>query len=231
MSWFTNFLTSSIGRKIIMSLTGLFLVSFLLIHLIGNLQLLIPDEGKQFNLYAKVMTTNPVIKTISYLLYFSILLHAVQGILLWTKNRSARGGERYAKKVTRATNTNAWAASSMGWLGVVILVFILIHLYQFWLQMKMGTLPIVDYDEGSVKNLYLPVEAAFSNIFYVVFYVACMGVIAMHLLHGFQSAFQTLGLNHPKYNTLIQWTGRFVAILIPLGFAVIPIVFFIQKAM
>ncbi|MEL6719508.1 MAG: succinate dehydrogenase, partial [Bacteroidota bacterium] len=78
MSWFTNFLTSSIGKKIIMSLTGLFLISFLVVHLAGNLQLLVNDEGESFNVYAKFMTTNPLIKFISYGLYAGILLHAVQ---------------------------------------------------------------------------------------------------------------------------------------------------------
>ena len=83
MSWITNFLTSSIGRKLIMSLTGLFLIQFLLVHLVGNLQLLIDDNGEAFNIYANFMTTNPVIKTVSYLLYAGILLHAIQGLLLW----------------------------------------------------------------------------------------------------------------------------------------------------
>jgi succinate dehydrogenase / fumarate reductase cytochrome b subunit len=154
MSWFTNFLTSSIGRKLIMSLTGLFLVSFLVIHLIGNLQLLYDDGGEKFNLYAKFMTTNPLIKTVSYLLYAGILLHAIQGFALWAKNRKARGGQSYAVKVTRAVNTNSWAARNMGWLGTVIFVFILLHMYQFWLQMKLGNVSYVSYEGERVKDLY-----------------------------------------------------------------------------
>ena len=86
MSWITDFFTSSIGRKIIMSLTGIFLILFLLIHLIGNLQLLAGDGGEAFNVYAYFMTHNPLIKSISYGLYFFILLHSVVGILLWWKN-------------------------------------------------------------------------------------------------------------------------------------------------
>lgn len=229
MSWFTQFLTSSIGRKLIMSLTGLFLIVFLLVHLLGNFQLLVNDGGESFNLYAKFMTSNPLIKTASYGLYFFIVLHAVQGILLWRKNIAARGPQGYAVKVTRAVNTNGNIASRMGALGTVILIFILLHMYQFWLQMKMGTVSMVTYDDVQVKDLYTLVVQAFANPLYVVFYVVSMVMIAFHLWHGFQSAFQTLGLNHPKYTPLIQWVGKAYSILIPLGFAIIPIFMFLNK--
>lgn len=225
MSWVSHFLTSSIGKKLIMSLTGLFLITFLVVHLVGNLQLLIDDGGKQFNLYAKFMTTNPLIKTISYVLYLLILVHAVQGWVIWRQNRTARGSAGYAVKVTKATETNAFAASSMGWLGTIIFIFLLIHLYQFWWQMKMDVLPYANYEGVDVKNLYEPVLAAFSNPGYVAFYVICMVVIALHLWHGFHSAFQTLGWNHKKYTPFIKGLGKLYAILIPLGFAIIPILF------
>ncbi|MCB9295013.1 MAG: succinate dehydrogenase cytochrome b subunit [Lewinellaceae bacterium] len=223
MSWFSNFLTSSIGRKVVMSLTGLFLIVFLLIHLVGNLQLLYDDSGEKFNLYAKFMTTNPLIKTVSYLLYASILIHAIQGWLLWSKNRKARGQQGYAVKTTRSTGTNSFAASNMGWLGTIIFVFIAIHLYQFWLQMKLGNLPMANYDGEQVKDLYAIVSAAYENLGFVIFYVLSMVVIAFHLLHGFQSAFQTLGINHQKYTPFIKGLGKVYSILIPLGFAIIPV--------
>ncbi|HMQ61549.1 MAG TPA: succinate dehydrogenase cytochrome b subunit [Flavilitoribacter sp.] len=222
MNWFLQFLTSSIGRKVIMSLTGIFLILFLIVHLLGNLQLLHDDGGKAFNLYAKFMTTNPLVKTISYLLYLSILIHAVQGWAIWRKNRSARGAG-YAVKVTRAVNTNARAASNMGWLGTVIFIFILIHLYQFWLQMKLNNLPMAEYDGKTAKDLYAIVAVAYQNLGYVVFYVVSMAVIAFHLAHGFQSAFQTLGLNHKKYTPAIQFLGRVYAIAVPALFALIPV--------
>lgn len=228
MSWFSTFLTSSVGRKLVMSLTGLFLITFLVVHLIGNLQLLIQDGGEKFNVYAKFMTTNPLVKTISYLLYASILVHAFQGWLLWRKNAAARE-TKYAVKVTRTVNTSSFASRSMGWLGTVIFVFILIHLYQFWLQMKLGNLPMATYAGEEVKDLYTIVSAAYANPLYVAFYVISMVFIAYHLLHGFQSAFQTLGLNHSKYSPLIRTVGRIYAILIPLGFAIIPIVMYLQQ--
>lgn len=223
MNWFTQFLTSSIGRKLLMSLTGLFLIVFLIVHLLGNVQLLLDDGGKSFNVYAKFMTTNPVIQFTSIGLYFFILLHAIQGLLLWRKNVAARGSQGYAVKVTRATNTNAGFAKNMGWLGTIILVFLLLHMYQFWLQMKMGTTPMATYDGEQVKDLYTLVATAFANPVYVVVYVVSMLIISFHLWHGFQSAFQTLGINHKKYTPFIQFLGKAYSILVPLGFAIIPI--------
>ncbi len=205
-----------------MSLTGLFLILFLVVHLAGNLQLLLHDGGKAFNTYAKFMTTNPIIKTISYLLYLSILVHAIQGWAIWRANRAARG-VGYAVKVTRAVNTNARAASNMGWLGTIIFIFIVIHLYQFWLQMKLGNLPMATYEDGEVKDLYAIVSVAYQNLGYVLFYVFSMAVIAFHLLHGFQSAFQTLGLSHHKYSPAIRFAGVAYAIIVPALFALIPV--------
>ena len=108
--WFANFLTSSIGKKLLMSLSGLFLILFLPVHLIGNLQLLTKDAGVSFNLYSYFMTHNPLIKTVSYLLYFSILLHTIQGLLLWRKNKKARGNIGYAVSALRGDGTNVKAA-------------------------------------------------------------------------------------------------------------------------
>lgn len=229
MSWFKEFFISSIGRKLIMSLTGLFLTSFLVIHLIGNLQLLADDGGKAFNVYAKFMTSNPLIKTISYLLYASILLHAVQGIILWRKNREARGSQGYAVKAVRAAHTSAAAAVNMAWLGIIVFVFICLHMYQFWLQMKMGNVPMVTYEGETYKDLYTITAVAFANPLYVVIYVLSMVVIGIHLWHGFQSAFQTLGLNHRKYTPFIQKFGKVFSILVPALFALIPVWMFLAS--
>lgn len=219
MSWFTQFLTSSIGRKLLMSLTGLFLVVFLLIHLIGNFQLLAGDGGVSFNTYAEFMAHNPLIQVVSKGLYFFILLHAYQGIVIWLKNRKARGNERYAVQVTRAVNTSGFAAKNMAWLGIIILVFLIIHMGQFWAKMKFG----------GETDLYGLVSTLYVNPIWVVFYVICMVVVGIHLWHGFQSSFQTMGVNHPKYSPLIRFVGKAYSILIPLGFAIIPIIMFLNK--
>ena len=222
MKWIINLFTSSIGQKLVMSLTGIFLITFLPVHLLGNLLLLNDDGGVSFNEYAQFMTTNPLIKTVSYGLYAFIVIHTFQGIALWYQNKNSRQS-RYAVK---ATTNSSWASRNMGPLGMIVLIFIVVHMVQFWLKMKMGTLDMVEINGAQVKDLYAPVYAAFKNLFFVVFYVVCMGFIGMHLSHGFQSAFQTLGLNHKKYTPLIQGLGTAYSILIPLGFAIIPLYFF-----
>ena len=229
MNWFTKFLTSSIGRKLIMSLTGLFLIVFLLVHLIGNFQLLIPDGGEAFNVYAQFMTTNPVIKFTSYGLYTFILLHAVQGWLLWAKNKKARGGQGYAVQATRAIGTNAGIAKRMGAIGTIVFIFLMLHLYQFWFQMHWGGVEMATYDDVQVKDLYSLVKATYMNPIYVLFYVVSMFVVGAHLMHGFQSSFQTLGLNHQKYTPFIKLLGNAYSILIPLGFAIIPIYMYVRS--
>ncbi len=213
-----------------MALTGLFLISFLAVHLAGNLQLLSSEGGQAFNEYAYFMTHNPVIKFTSYGLYAFILIHAIQGIALWLKNKSARGSEGYAVKVNRVAGASK-ASIRMGALGTIILVFILLHMYQFWLQMKLGHTEMVGYDGGEkIKDLYTLVMGVYANPLFVAIYVISMIVIGFHLFHGFESAFQTLGLNHKKWTPLIKLVGRVYSILVPLGFAIIPIwMYFIQQ--
>ena len=158
MSWLSNFLASSIGQKLIMSLTGLFLIIFLLVHLVGNLQLLNDDGGQAFNVYADFMTTNPLIKTISIGLYVLILLHTIQGIVIKRKNVTSRL-DRYA---VSSRSTSTFASRNMAPLGIIIFVFLVIHMWQFWYKMKLGILDPVAVDiDGNVKdvqNLYTPVE-------------------------------------------------------------------------
>lgn len=229
MNWLLKFLRSSVGQKLIMGLTGLFLVLFLVVHLIGNLQLLYPDQGEAFNVYAKFMTTNPLIKFTSYGLYFFILLHAVQGIILAAYNRKARGADKYAVKATRTTGTNAFAASNMALLGILIFAFLSIHMGDFWWAMKQDQLDMVVYDGEAYQNLYTKVLASFKVWWIVLIYLIGQLALGFHLLHGFQSAFQTLGLNHRKYSGAIKTVGYAYSILIPLAFAIIPVVFFFFK--
>src|SRR5688572_21599465 len=113
MNWFIKILSSTLGRKLLMALTGLFLTLFLVIHLIGNLQLLKNDDGEAFNVYAKFMTSNPIIVTISYINYACILLHVVWAILLTIRNRKSRGGQGYAV----IKNSSPWTSRNMGILG------------------------------------------------------------------------------------------------------------------
>ncbi len=219
MKWFLDLFTSSIGRKVLMALTGLFLILFLAVHLAGNLQLLKDDGGQAFNVYAKFMTTNPLIKVVSYGNYAFILLHIFMAIVLSKKNRAARGAQGYAV----GGKSSTWASRNMGILGTLILIFLIIHMKDFWAQMHWGGIPTATYDGVEVKDLYAIVSLAFSEAWYVILYVVCMVGLAFHLWHGFSSAFQTLGLNHMKYNPVINFIGKSFAVIVPAAFALIPI--------
>jgi succinate dehydrogenase / fumarate reductase, cytochrome b subunit len=218
MSWLTETLSGTLGRKLIMSLTGLFLVSFLIVHLSGNFQLLLDDGGLQFNAYAKFMTTNPVVKITSYILYTGILLHVIYAIILTIVNKKARP---IGYAVSGGSTNSAWASRNMGVLGTIILIFLVIHLRGFWFEMHWGGIPV---DANGNKDLYKVVTAAFSQWWYVAIYVISMAGLGFHLIHGFKSAFQTLGLNHKKYNGLIKNTGVLIAVVIPAAFAAIPVI-------
>jgi len=232
MRWLIDFLTSSIGRKLVMSLTGLFLISFLVVHLIGNLQLLIPDGGEQFNVYAKFMTTNPVVKFLSIGLYTGILLHAIQGLLIVFGNKKAKG----SKYAVQTYENGSWMSKNMGLLGTLILFFLCVHMGDFWLRMKFeGWLPESWHIASTVvegvdmKDLYSRVNYSFSQLWIVVVYLIGLVALALHLLHGFQSAFTTLGLRHKKYTPLIKLMGIGFSIGIPLLYAIIPLVMFFTK--
>ncbi len=230
MAWIGNILRSSLGRKLVMSLTGIFLLLFLVVHLLGNLQLLIDDGGEAFNRYAHFMESFLPIQIIAYGLYAFFLIHIIQGIAIWLHNRKARGAVRYAVKKTRAVNTNPLFASNMALLGLLILAFLGIHMGDFWWKLKFGELPAITYDSGhTYENLYLKVSESFSQGWIVAVYVLSMFVLSFHLWHGFQSAFQTLGLNHKKYSPLIHFLGKAYALLVPLLFLLIPVLMYFSK--
>ncbi len=221
--WLLKFFNSSIGSKLIMSLTGLFLCTFLLVHMAGNTLLFASDQGASFNAYAKFMTGNPLIKTISYGLYAMILLHAVKGILIWLYNRNAKG-KAYTGKEKSDTRFR-FASHNMATLGIIVFAFIGTHMFNFWAKMHFTTMPV---DTAGNKDLYNLVAQAFQNPILVSFYLISMAALSLHLLHGFASGFQTLGLNHKKYTPFIQNTGTAFSILVPLGFAAMPLYFFIK---
>jgi succinate dehydrogenase / fumarate reductase cytochrome b subunit len=222
MNWLSDFFSSTIGRKVVMALTGLFLILFLVVHLIGNLQLLHSDEGRAFNLYAKFMTSNPLIVTISIVNFGFIFIHIIWAAILTRRNRAARGPVGYAVNRNSSTATSR----NMGILGTLILIFLVIHLRGFWYQTHFGDIPRVDYDGVEAKNLFAVVNEAYSQVWYVVVYVVSMAVVGFHLYHGFGSAFQTLGLNHVKYNAIVRFAGVAFSIVVPLLFALIPILMY-----
>lgn len=228
MNWLIKFLSSSIGRKLIMSLTGLFLILFLTVHLIGNLQLFKDDGGESFNIYAHFMTSNPVIKIIAYGNYFFILLHAFLGIRIAIYNRKAKG---QTGAVSNPNPRITWASKNMPILGGLIFAFILIHMGDFWLKMKLGKVDMVSYAgiEGEFKDLYGRVLISFKELWIVIVYLIGLAALGYHLHHGFQSAFQTLGFNHRKYTPAIKKLGTLYAIFLSLGFALIPLYYYFFK--
>jgi succinate dehydrogenase / fumarate reductase cytochrome b subunit len=184
------------------------------------------DDGDAFNVYAHSMATNPLIRVVSILNFGFILLHVVYSVLLTRHNKKARPVE-YA--VTKPAENSAWSSRNMGILGTVILIFILVHLRGIWYKLKFGSPDPVTIDGVQYDNAYLIVAEAFKDPIYVGFYVVSMAFLAFHLSHGFASAFQTIGLNHKKYSPLIQKIGVGFSILVPVLFALIPIVMYIQS--
>ncbi|MEQ9442608.1 MAG: succinate dehydrogenase cytochrome b subunit [Cyclobacteriaceae bacterium] len=226
MSWFTQALNSTIGKKVVMSLTGLFLISFLIVHASGNSLLFRNDGGEAFNLYAQFMTTNPLITVASIILYSGIVLHVIYALIISMKNKRARP---IGYAVAKPEQNSTWKSRNMGILGTIVLIFLVIHMRSFWFEMRFGEIPTVDIGGAEVKDLYTIVSAAFTQWWYVLIYVLAMIGLGFHLAHGFWSAFQTLGLQHKKYSPFIKSVGLIFAIVVPLLFAAMPVYLFIKS--
>jgi succinate dehydrogenase / fumarate reductase cytochrome b subunit len=198
---------------------------FLVIHLLGNLQLLLPAaiaEGS-FNHYSHLLSGNIFIKGVSYILYLSLIAHAVDALIISIKNRKTAG--RYAYDNRR--QNSKWYSRNMGILGTILLIFLVMHFADFWYVYKFG---ITALDKDGNKNLYVIVVHAFQSWWYVLLYVASMFALGYHLLHGFKSAVRTLGLYHPRYAAYVQTFGKVYSYSITIGFSIIPLyVYFTQS--
>ena len=219
MSWFTQTLSSSIGKKLIMSLTGLFLISFLVIHATINAMIFYNDGGETFSHWGHFMGTNPIIRTLEIGLVIGFLLHIYDGLMLVKTNRAARP---VPYEVSKASKNSTWYSRSMGLLGTLILIFLVVHTSHFWIPNRSN-----QFSTGEELNLYQMMLDTFQNPGIVALYVAGCFSLFWHLLHGFKSAFQTLGLNHVKYNGLIAFIGTAFAIVIPALFALMPIAIYL----
>ncbi len=212
---------STLSRKILMCVTGLFLSFFLLIHFLGNLQLFLPQEQAhlQFNAYSHFLSGNIIIKIVSYVLYTSIILHAVDGLIITLRNRKSGGNYRTDNRKRAST----WASRNMGILGTLILIFLVIHFQNFWYVYKFGNLPL---DDNGNKDLYILVISVFKEWWFVLIYVVSMIALCYHLLHGIQSAVRTLGVFHPKFVRWFKYAGIAYSLIICCGFALMPIYIF-----
>jgi succinate dehydrogenase / fumarate reductase, cytochrome b subunit len=212
-------LAHTLSRMNLMALTGFFLCFFLVIHLFGNLQLLLPVEIArwQFNFYSKLLSENILVELISYLLFASILAHVIYALLITIQNRRANG-KQY--EYDRRGITSKWYSRKMGLLGSILLVFLIIHLRDFWYQLQFGHVPL---DKNGQKDLYALVTTLYQNGWYVVIYVLSMVALGYHLLHGFFSAARTLGFYNPRYVQWVKITGWVYSVGISAGFALIPV--------
>ncbi|MES2679349.1 MAG: succinate dehydrogenase cytochrome b subunit [Bacteroidota bacterium] len=222
MSKKSGFLSSSIGKKVVMGLTGLFLISFLVVHCFINSLIFFNDGGLTFNTGAHFMGTNWLIRAFEYVLFAGLVLHMVQALILTIQNNKARP-VAYAK-FNGAANSS-WYSRSMGLLGTLLLMFLIIHLAHFWVKSRFTGLP--GEDINGHENLYAVMQETFTHAWVVAVYCLAMVSLAYHLLHGFQSAFQTLGLNHKKYTPLIKTLGVWFSIIICLIFAAMPITMYL----
>mgnify|MGYP001250339363 FL=1 len=216
-------------RKTIAALSGLFLVFFLIGHLLGNLQLFIPGEdGKtRFNEYALFMTTNPAVNILSILTYSSIILHIIITLYLALKSSQARPVQY---TVSSGNSNSSWSSKNMSILGVFILFFIIVHMKSFWFKMHFGDMPYQYLSDGTkIKDLYEVTVSAFNDPFYTFFYVFSMIVLSFHLRHGIESAIQTMGIKTLRYENLFKFISGGIAFLIPGMFALIPIYLFIKQ--
>jgi succinate dehydrogenase / fumarate reductase, cytochrome b subunit len=215
MSWVTKTLSSSLGRKLIMAVTGLSLIAFLLVHCGINACIFLNDGGHTFNEAAEFMAHNLFIRVAEVGLMAGFIIHIVDGLMLWKSNTDKRP-VKYA--VVKGEANSTWYSRSMGLLGSLLLIFLVIHLRHFWVVSR-----FTDEITGGHTTLFAEMQEVFVNPFPVALYVLGCISLAYHLLHGFQSAFQTMGWNHPKYTPFIKSLGAGFSILIPLIFAAMPI--------
>jgi len=219
----SNILISSIGKKLMMSLAGLFLVVFLLVHLGINLSLIVADSRETFNKAAHFMGTNIIVKVMEIGLFGGFLLHMTYGILLQLQNWFARP-HRYKKENYSQTS---FFSKFMIHSAAIITLFLVIHLSDFYFKAKFfGEIPSVIYDGKEYHDLGILVIEKFKIGGFVILYIACFLLLAFHLIHGFQSAFQSLGVNHKIYTPLIKTLGVLYTMLVTAGFILIPIVIY-----
>ena len=220
----SNIFSSSIGKKFIMSLTGFFLMLFLLVHLTINLMLLVGPET--YNKAAHFMATNPLIKIMEPILAIGFVIHIILSSVLTLQNQKKRP-IKYA--VTSAAESSSWASRNMYVLGFSIFIFLVVHLINFFVKMRDtgdDLLAHVSYDGVEMENAYALVSHVFANYWYHdVLYLIGFIAFGYHLSHGFWSAFQSFGLSNKLWKRRLFLFGRIYIFLVVAGYSIIPIYF------
>ncbi|MGD8409870.1 MAG: succinate dehydrogenase cytochrome b subunit [Desulfobacterales bacterium] len=207
MSWLIQTFSSSIGKKLLMAVTGLSFIGFLAAHLAGNLT--IYAGGTAFNAYAeKLHSLGPILTLFELGLLVFALIHVITGITLFFQNLKARSVP-YQKD--QAAGGRTWSSVTMPYTGFIILGFVVFHLINF------------SFVDKTDRTIFEIVHSAFANPVYMIIYVLVMIIVALHVRHGFWSAFQTLGANHPKYMPAMMALSVIVGLLIGFGFGLLPI--------
>ena len=210
-----NLLCSSIGKKFIVAIAGSFLMVFLCVHLGINLLLLAGDNGDLFNEAAEFMGTNPVIQVMQYVLAFGFLLHMAYATIVTINNLCSRPVQY---NVRRSSDTSPFSRYMIH-TGVIIFIFIGLHLLNFFYKIKFTDM--AEYNE----NHFNLVSSLFLDKTYSIIYLVALFVLGFHLNHAFQAAFQTFGFNHNKYTPALKIIGTVYAIIIAGGFITIPVYF------
>jgi len=219
----SKFFSSSIGQKFFMSITGFFLMSFLLVHLTINMFLVVGD-GELFNRAAHFMSSNPVMHVIEPILALGFILHIIYGAYITLKNQKARP-VKY--KVSNMQVSSSWTSRNMFILGGLVLIFLVIHLANFFWKIKFGELATITYEGEVMTNTYGLVAGLFINWWwYDLIYVLGAIFLGLHLTHGFWSAFHTIGWNNTKWIKRFKAIGLIYAIIVAGGFIFIPLYFF-----
>jgi succinate dehydrogenase / fumarate reductase cytochrome b subunit len=207
----SKILFTSITKKFTMALAGLFLLTFLPLHLIINLMLLKSEPGP-FNTAAHFMATFPLIKIMEVVLFGAILIHISWGVFLQIQNWIARP-VGYARSNRSETS---FFSRFMIWTGATILTFLILHWFNFYF-IKLGIV------KGNPEDFYSIAHSLFKIPAYDIIYLTCFALLGFHLFHAFYSAFQTLGLNHRLWNPIVKPIALVYAVIIPAGFAFISI--------
>ncbi len=219
MSWFTHFLSSSIGKKVQMAVTGILLGLFLIVHLIGNLFLFAGPEA--FNAYVSTLdVVKPFIRVIEVILALIFLGHIINALLTTLENRRSNPGKY---EVNRAQETSSFFSRTMGWTGSILFIFLVVHLSTIWWRFQL------QHEGGQFYGIVMGDEVGFGNLIVTILYAVAMLLLGFHLRHGFLSAFQTLGIRYTKYGKLLEWIAVIFWLIIPLGFISIPIYFGFMK--
>jgi succinate dehydrogenase / fumarate reductase cytochrome b subunit len=213
-------MVTTISQKSLMALTGLFLCTFLVVHLLGNLQLFLPDGQAQqrFNWYAETLSSLLVIEIAAVGTYVCIVAHAVISVVLTIRNRRS-AGKRY--RASGADSGSAWYSRFMGILGFIILAFLIVHMSDFWFPFK--THADIGLDSEGRRDLHGLVVREFQRIWKVGLYELGVLAVGFHVAHGFYSGCRSLGIHHPRLANLIRWFGFALAFATTVGFGAMPI--------